>query len=301
MSDSSDNEFSAEAELTRLQKLMASYLAQKLTFSLFEPGRYDELKERIRELVNEKLGQDGTPLDESTKEQLVAKIIAGMPVKAGDDIQPQEAESPPPEKDDLTFPLSDLQAIVKPYLASRLNDDLFQPDRKKDLTAQIQKLIHQKIEEDELPVPPNQEKELIASICQTMGLTPPDIAASAVPQSAVSEAEPEPDDIESLPTRKIPAVADQTAPPAKKPIPKPTRSMLPLKALTHEIKRDLLYHLSANLQPETMASGDELQVRAEIYQLIHAYCEGHRFTLNDSDVEKIIQEILSGDALEFQL
>lgn len=298
MSDSPENEFSAEAELNRLQKVMASYLAQKLTFSLFEPGRYEELKERIRELVTEKLSEDGTPLDEPTKEQLIEKIIAGMPVKEGSSIQPIQSE--PEDTGDLTYSLADLQAMIKPYLASRLGDDLFQPDRKQDLAAEIQRLIHEKIAEDSLPVPPTQERELIQSICQTMGLSAPEVEAATTDEEGTAPSEPDNDDIESLPTKKIPAVSDQTAP-AKKPVPKTAGKILPLKALTHEIKRDLLYHLSANIQPETLASGDELQVRAEIFQLIHAYCENNRFTLNDSDVEKIIQEILNGGALEFQL
>lgn len=302
MSDSPEIDISQEAELNRLQKEMAGYLAQKLTFSLFEPSRYEELKDRIRDLVNEKLLADGVPLEEPIKNQLVEKIISGMPVKGGEGIQSLKPAPTPPE--DITFSLNDLQAIIKPYLASRLSDDLFQPDRKTDLAAAIKQLIRGKISEDELPVPPSQEKELICALYQTMGL-PPD--PSLMEESAPAET----DEIESVPTRKIPSVSDQTAPdpkpepappqPARKPIPKPGGSMLPLKALTHEIKRDLLYHLSANIQPETLASGDELQVRAEIFNLIHGYCEAHRFTLNDGDVEKIIEEILSGEGLEFQL
>jgi len=50
-----------------------------------------------------------------------------------------------------------------------------------------------------------------------------------------------------------------------------------------------------------MASGDELAFRTEIFRLIQNYCTEHKFTLNDQDVEKIVQEIRSGEGLEFQL
>lgn len=76
---------------------------------------------------------------------------------------------------------------------------------------------------------------------------------------------------------------------------------IPLKALTHEIKRELLYHLSQTIDPTIMGMDDEAQTLAHINHLIEEYCQEHRLTLTETEIERIIEEILSGEGLEFQL
>lgn len=293
MSELDYSSLKEEAFLTNLRKQLASYVAQKLTFSLFQAGQYNELKWRIRELVDEKLQEEGIPLDNQTKEMLIDQLMSGMPI-APPEIAPPPKPAPPVEM--LT--LDQLQTLIKPYLASMLSDDLFKPERKTDLSREIVRLVDRKIAEDEIPVSVQQRVELIETICSTMGLQSP---LRSVEDAAVAEEE----NFESLATALIPSLADRTADvsvssaaPAKR---VPGVRMLPIKALTHEIKRDLLYFLSGQLNAEILASGDELNVRSHIFDLIHAYCTEKRFTLNDEDVEEIVQEILGGNELEFQL
>ncbi len=315
MSESSDPNFEQEAYLNSLRKEMASYLAQKLTFSLFQAGKTTELKDRIADLVEAKLLEDEIPLESEQKEKLISQIIAGMPMLKNDEIV-SIADAQDSEK----LSLEELQDIIRPYLASKLDDSLFEPERKDDLSEAIQRYIDQKIENDDLPVSDEQKSELVFTICTKMGLTlkaPAPSEATAVPDEApeapeapAESAQPPLPAVPETPTEVVtPAVASPEeeapfvpAPVAKKKIPKPAAGgMLPLKALTHEIKRDLLYNLSTQINPEIMTSGDELALRAEIFNLIQTYCVEHRFTLSDQDVEKIVLEILSGEGLEFQL
>jgi len=370
MSDSPEK----QTRLDELRRKFASYLAQKLTFSLFETGRHEELRARIRELIDERLLQEETPLDEETKAVLIQQILDGMPQVKNDKIQPTASHL-----QETALSLGDLQSMIRPYLASMLTDDLFEPDRKKDLSHEIRKLIDRKLSEDEMTVSPEQKETLYASICQTMSLEPEGMSGEPVqqPPSSVPEAPPaapsaqhppegrehpdqeseereaentldeenripelppvpkapdapQPSPGPSEPIPSLPGSSKKTvepsaktpepaAPPAEplagrtpqsKPLPKTDISskpnpvpapMLPLKALTHEIKRDLLFDLSTKLNPEIFSQGDELDVQTHIYNLIHEYCRKHRFTLSDRDVDQISNEILSGGALEFQL
>jgi hypothetical protein len=301
MSENSESDFTQEAFLNKLRQDMAAYLAQKLTFSLFQAGKSQQLKDRITELIEAKLLEDSIPLEADVKEALITQIMAGMP-----SLENEELPTTTPGQEEQ-FNTDELQGIMKPYLASMLSDDLFQPDRKEDLASAIVQMIDKKISSDEIPVPAEQRKELIYLICSKMNLTPPveePVPAPPAPATALTEDL----EIESMPTAKIPSLTPRTepvastAPQPKKKIPKPAAGgMLPLKALTHEIKRDLLYDLSTKINSDTMMSGDELAVRTEIFSLIQAYCTQYRFTLSDQDVEKIVQEILSGEGLEFQL
>ncbi|MEM6886322.1 MAG: hypothetical protein AAF571_14965 [Verrucomicrobiota bacterium] len=316
MSDSPEASVEQDAYLNTLRKELASYLAQKLTFSLFQAGKSAELKQRITDLVEEKLLTDQIPLKSAQKEKVINEIIAGMPT-----LEDADTASSDEIRDADKFTLEELQDIIRPFLATRLNDSLFSEDRKEDLVKAIEENIDDKIKMDDMPVPADQRAELIRTICSTMGLDPvakaeaiPEVPgpAPATPNASPtpagnlnSEAEEAPfvpaTPPDSLSSPPIEPKAE-SSPVAKKKIPKPASgSMLPLKALTHEIKRDLLYKLSEQINPEVMASGDELAFRTEIFGLIQNYCKEHKFTLNDQDVEKIVQEILSGEGLEFQL
>ncbi|MBX2826239.1 MAG: hypothetical protein KTR33_16005 [Gammaproteobacteria bacterium] len=317
MSDSPDASIDQDAYLNTLRKELASYLAQKLTFSLFQAGKSAELKQRINDLVEEKLLADQIPLESAQKEKVINEIIAGMPSLQGEDVV-----AAGDVKDSDKFTLEELQDIMRPFLATRLDDSLFNEDRKADLVKAIEENIDDKIKMDAIPIAGDQRQELINAICSTMGLDPAAATSdSEAPASApeVPNAPPLPDvadkkeeapfvpasppDAPSEHIPSVPATPKPVAPAvAKKKIPKAAGgSMLPLKALTHEIKRDLLYELSTKINPEVMASGDELAFRTEIFGLIQDYCKEHKFTLNDQDVEKIVQEILSGEGLEFQL
>ncbi|MEM1158171.1 MAG: hypothetical protein AAF649_00055 [Verrucomicrobiota bacterium] len=326
MSDSSDPTLEQDAYLNNLRKELASYLAQKLTFSLFQAGKSAELKQRIHDLVEEKLLADEIPLESAQKEKVVNEIIAGMPTLQGDDVVAVGTV-----KDSDKFTLEELKDIMRPFLATRLDDSLFNEDRKADLVTAIQDNIDDKIKMDDIPITSDQRQELIHAICSTMGLNPaaPEAPAddeddSTIPDPAMeaSEAPPAPEvagkeQAPFVPVTLPEAAAEPAAkaviaeskkpapapvPVAKKKIPKrASGSMLPLKALTHEIKRDLLYNLSTQIDPKVMASGDELAFRTEIFGLIQNYCSEHKFMLNDQDVENIVLEILSGEGLEFQL
>lgn len=76
---------------------------------------------------------------------------------------------------------------------------------------------------------------------------------------------------------------------------------IPLKALTNEIKRELLFYLSQTMDPTIVGMSDPSQAIAHINYLIGEYCQEHRLTLTEVEIERIIEEILNGEGLEFQL
>ncbi|MEM6886207.1 MAG: hypothetical protein AAF571_14365, partial [Verrucomicrobiota bacterium] len=162
MSDSPDASIDQDAYLNTLRKELASYLAQKLTFSLFQAGKSAELKQRIYDLVEEKLLTDQIPLKSAQKEKVINEIIAGMPTLQGDDVVAMGDV-----KDSDKFTLEELQDIMRPFLATRLDDSLFNDDRKADLVKAIEENIDDKIKMDAIPVADDQRQELITAICST--------------------------------------------------------------------------------------------------------------------------------------
>ncbi|MEM6821587.1 MAG: hypothetical protein AAF558_06580, partial [Verrucomicrobiota bacterium] len=322
----------SEESLAKIKKDLTTHLAQKLTFSLFEAGRSDELKLHIRQICDEKLALDGIPLPTDKKDEMLDQIIAGMVI-------PENTGASPSTDSVITeHKAEELVKLIKPYLATVLTDDLFEPDRASDLANRIVEEIDIKIEKDALKVSDSMKKQVVETICSDMNIDPPkmEVAPEPVETPETPEASPEQpvpavateanetstastppppsaDEVVTNPeepvTAQIPEVklrtdsegATPASAPAKKPIPTKANSMLPLKALTHEIKRDLLYTMSTQIDMEVLKSGDELNMRTHIYELVHSYCQEKRFTLNDDDVEKIVQEILTGKGLEFQL
>ncbi|MGF1677752.1 MAG: hypothetical protein ACFCUX_01010 [Candidatus Methylacidiphilales bacterium] len=311
---------SSGADLAELKKIMASYLAQKLTFSLFQEGRSVELIKKIHDLVEFKLLEDGIPIEPAMREELVRQIIEGMSVSLSslqdskllsEPKKPAEIVSKSTPVDQDEFSIEELLHLIKPFLASILPDALFQPDRKADLVRVIREQVEFKFQAEALIVRPALKEELFQNLFHTMGLestipteageTPqPESPAEVSPKNAEAPAVWEVE--EGLPTAVIPNLKPRVQPKPTLPIVKsPPQTFLPLKALTHEIKRDLLYYLSSKLDPAAMATADELTLRTEIFRLIQVYCTENRFMLNDQEVEQIVLEILGGEGLEFQL
>jgi hypothetical protein len=164
-------EMETEALLTRLQREMASYLAQKITFSLFESGHERILHKRIHGLIDEKLAAQDLSLDEPLKARLFDLVVSGLP-KIG------TAEPPAPTaaqaEDTLSLlTIEDLKKLVAPYLGPRIDESAFAPGKEAALGIQIAHLIKEKLEAEQLHPMDQTIVTLIDQVCRQMGAEPP--------------------------------------------------------------------------------------------------------------------------------
>jgi|GEM_PF-5072740 len=123
------------------KKEIASYLAQKISFSLFHNDKYPLLHKRITELVDEKLAFSKTKLEPEDRARLISEIFAGLPKAPSTGV----AENATVEDN-----FSKLQKEVLSHLAQRLPDGLLARATKPEVVATVSRIIAEKL--SRLPV-----------------------------------------------------------------------------------------------------------------------------------------------------
>lgn len=118
------------------KKEIASYLAQKLSFSLFHKEKYPLLRKRITELVDEKLAFSKTKLEPEVRDRLINEIFDGLPKEPGADL----AESAEAEDS-----FSKLHKEVLSHLAQRLPDGLLARAAKPEIAATVTRIVDEKL------------------------------------------------------------------------------------------------------------------------------------------------------------
>jgi len=302
----SDHTHNAESEafLTDLKKELIQHLAHKMSFTTLIPENAIELKLAITKATEAYLSEEGIALKDEVRNNLIEQLVSRITTSSA----PQQVKS--------DGPTQVIHSEMASYLAQFLSEDL----TGQALADEIATLVERKCETDRQDIEEAHRKEIVREMCRRMNVAPPSTYASPVKGDSLEEP-----DLDSL-TKKEPAelpadVSDQEEPipaPAQEPHPVPQvrarggeihspssksapASFVPLKALTHDIKRELLFELGQKINVELLSKGDLEASHAHINELIDAYCQEHRLTLTDDEVAKIIEEILSGEGLEFQL
>jgi hypothetical protein len=185
-------EMEQEALLSRLQREMASYLAQKISFSLFEAGREPFLHRRIRELIDEKLASQHLSLEDAVKNRLFDLVVSGLPKRTSllGALEPPPQDVPAEESLSL-LTMDDLKKLVAPYLAPRIEESYFAPGKEAALGLQIARLIKEKLDAEQLHPMDQTVVTLIDQVCRQMGAEPPsaleavtdkELSLQAIPQ-----------------------------------------------------------------------------------------------------------------------
>jgi hypothetical protein len=275
--------------LPELRKRMATFLAQRLTLSLFAAGREQELREAITLLVTAKLLEDQVALQEKEQAELIDMLIEGLPK--------QELIPPSSPLSAKTWTVESLRAHVAPYIADHLGNDLFQVGREAQLAEAVYMLVQEKIREDALSVDEGLKRELMEVICQAMGIPLPSALNPDIPPPVKVETpsphtplqQPTAAHEEKSDTRKIDMGGDGDAP-----------SSL-WHELTPEFRREILLYMGSRLKPQILASGRADAAQIHVAELLAEAVQKFRVRLTEEEREEILATILSGEGLEFQL
>jgi hypothetical protein len=269
---------------------MTTFLAQRLTLSLFAAGREQELREAITRLVTAKLLEDHVALPEKEQAALIDDLIEGLP-KQGSSIQPSGAASP------KSWTVDSLRAHVAPYIADHLGNHLFQPGREAQLAEAVYMLVQEKIRVDAIPADEGLKRALMEVIGEAMGIPLPSALNPDIPPPVkVETPSPRPPlqaasggREEKSDTRMLDIGGDDDAPPA------------PWHDLTPEFRREILLHMGSRLKPEILASGRADAAHIHVAELLGGAVQEFRVRLTEEEREEILATILSGEGLEFQL
>ncbi|MDD5261838.1 MAG: hypothetical protein PHD76_08320 [Methylacidiphilales bacterium] len=309
--------------LQSLRRGMTGYLAVHIPFPLFQAGRRTELQARIQQLVDSKLAEQETELAPHLHDKLILDILTGMPSQTA--TLPGMAVS-----ENVVHTVETLRALIVPYMARHISNDLLQEGHEKTLAKKIIQLVDEKLAADSIRIDAAMRHSLIEVICRNANVPVPEIIDPTPPMS-IPATPAKPEAVAKPPAAHQPATAlkphlaptKPTTQPgnsekkATKIIPRTThiRTGLiqpPAPALkpdaesdeilfTDDLKRELLLAIGQGLDAKIMGSGDEAAVRKHISNLIESYCAKHNLDLEDEIENVLFQAILSGEGVEFQL
>jgi hypothetical protein len=282
MTDSGTEEFFGQ-----LRKALTSYLAQRLTLSLFVIGKEAELRAAITRLVESKLAQDAVVLRAADQHRLIDELIAGLP-------KHNTLPAVPVKSAPSSWTVDTLRTHIAPYIAEHLGNHLFEPGREAQLSEALYMLVQEKIRIGGLDISEDLKRSVIEAICRGMSIplpsalnpaalppvkSPTPSPKSSLDKSSGSSEEPKSD------TRKLDIEA---VPP-------------PWQDLTPDFRRQILLHMGSRLKTEILSSGQTDAVQIHIAELLGHSVQEFRVRLTEDEREEIINTILSGDGLEFQL
>jgi hypothetical protein len=306
---SAEVQASEDAYLTQLRRSMAGFLAHKISFSLFEAGRNQQLRSALEHLVSERLREQQISLEPRLLERLINDIYDGLPVQKP--VVKTENEELTSEK---------LRSLVAPYLAQHISNDLLSPGHELALARRIQLLVDEKLALDQLQVNDELRYKLITLLCQGMNveapLAPENLSAPVATPPPQIPAAPLPPPVLAA---AIPAVVPAAAAPALPPVPperSPTKKVPKLSmrahpvvegkeiveiAFTEEHKRHLLFTLGAKLDPAIMGTGDAKKIYQHIMAVLEQVSVEENVELDDEIKELLLNGLLTGEGMEFQL
>ncbi len=315
---------SEQAEyLQSLRRSMTGYLAVHIPFPLFQAGRRAELQARIQKLVDNKLAELETELAPHLHEKLILDILTGMPSQTS--AIPGTSES-----QNVTHTVESLRALIVPYMARHISNDVLQEGHEKALAKKIVQLVDEKLAADSIRVDSAMRHSLIEVICRNANVPVPEIIEPGPPMSILTTPA-RPEAAAKPPTVPQPATALKPHLASPKPTPQPGNSekkatriiprathirtgliQPPASAtkpdaesdeilFTDDLKRELLLAIGQGLDSKIMGSGDDAAVRTHISNLIESYCAKHNLDLEDEIEDVLFQAILSGEGVEFQL
>lgn len=287
MNEAGENTAAPDHTLTaEFKKRLLSFLAQKLSFSLFAPGREDALRQAISRLVAARLVEENIMLKSHEEKELVDELIAGLPRR--NTIVPDPT---PPAAEKKVWNVESLRAHVAPYIAEHTGNHLYQPGREAQLSEAVFMLVRQKISSDELDVSDELVRQLIETICSSMAIPLPSALNPGLPPPVKAETPPPP----PMP----PAEPGATGPKAD------TRKLEVTSAdwqpLTEQSRRLILLYMGSRIKPEILARGNPSAAQIHVAELLGAAVTEYTVRLTEEQREEIMATILSGEGVEFQL
>lgn len=313
---SSEVKVSEDAYLNQLRRSMAGFLAHKISFSLFQAGRNQQLRSTLEHLVGERLREQQISLEPRLLERLINDIYSGLPV-----------QKPVPKTEPEELTAEKLRPVVASYLAQHISNDLLLPGHEMALSRKIQLLVDEKMALDQLQVSDEIRYKLLTQLCQGMNVSappapeglslpsetptppvsPPLPAAPVAPPVLLPPAKPLPQKNPPATTSALPPVPPERSPTKK--VPKLSMRAHPVEegreveeiAFTEEHKRHLLFTLGTKLDPSVMDTGDQKKIYQHIMAVLDHVSAEENVELDDEIKELLIHALLNGEGLEFQL
>lgn len=266
--------------IEKLRPQVASYMAHYLSNDLLMPGHERALARKVQVLVYEKLALEHINIGEEKTYALIKVLCESLNV-----------EAPPLEPSALT-----------PKEPEKIPEPVPTPE----------------------PVPIGQDSSipLISPAATFSAPPPPSFApmplASVAPSASAPHAQPVPlppiliSPEPAPPVLKVDTFAQPPVPPEKSPTKKVPRLSLKAKKMmegkefeelefTEQHKRELLYTLGTRLDPSTMSTGETKLIYKHIMEVLDQVCEEENLELDNDIKQLLLNGILSGEGLEFQL
>ncbi len=294
-------------DMAALRHKLATYIAQHITFSLINAGASPELHAQISRLVNDKLARDSIELPSDVRTQLIEDILQhlGKP----------HLLAPATEAEEGAWTVEKLRARVAPYLASNLTNADFEAGHELRLALSTCRLIEEKLTSDKIAIDAALKLELMKTCCGVMGVEIPPVILNTLSESSESPPVAPPPPVAtssppvSLPVKPAPVSPPSTSTAAKPPAPPiPAASSVPathaptsLQPPDDEHWRGFVLELGMALDPEIMAGSDPTARRAHVRAKADEILGRQGVRLLPSQVESIIESILSGSGMSFQL
>ncbi|MEM9399013.1 MAG: hypothetical protein AAF984_02285 [Verrucomicrobiota bacterium] len=259
-----------EEEIAQIRKDLTIFLAQRITFSLFQPGQEDELKEQITKLVTDRIHDRKIPLSDDIKEIIIDDIISHMLEKSKIQVTaPPSATSSTattttreseqgqsPEAPVISF--LQLKSDMVQYIAPILEDEILQSGSADRLKSHITHLVNNRLQHKDLSLDEETHARLIEEMLQGL---------------------------KNLTT-------------SEESVNKPTPKTTPIDT---SLRRLFLFDIATHLDLVALAQIDRGQAYAQVAQVLEQKCAEKKIDLDPIEKKTFIHDILSGQNMEFQL
>ncbi|MDX6765846.1 MAG: hypothetical protein SFU85_03560 [Candidatus Methylacidiphilales bacterium] len=277
------------ADLEPLRKKLLASVAQHLTLDLFHPGKEQMLRLQIYHHLQEKLALEKVEIEDSVLDQWVEGAIAGLSEHRL--TPPQRPVSAPPTH----WTVDSLRSHVAPYIADHLGNALFEPGREAQLSEAVYILVLEKIRVDAISIDEALLRQLIEAISSAMGIPLP---------SALNQAVTPPIKTNSLPppSKPLETQAADEHESGKKVETRPIgQTEAPRQPLTPDLRRLILLDIAPQIDPALLGTGPTETARTAIAMLVASSIQKMSVQLTEEERDSIIDTILSGEGVEFQL
>lgn len=283
-----------EAWIKAIEHRMVAYLAQNISFSLFSPERKDDLCRQVVHLVDSRLNDERIEMPSEDRVKLIKHILAHISTASNSNKEEQTAKA---EDSATAWDFEKLRTHIAPHLAANLSNQDIAQDNKSRLAIKVSKLVANKIQVDSLPVTAELFEKLLNGYCQAMGTQIPEGWREFLP----AENSPPP----VLDEKKHPGKPTETA--LTKDNTKKSDALTPeqlsinLRPPNPEEWRDFVLTLGASLEPAIMGDADDASRRDHVRKKANSILGERHIHLLPSQVEDLVDSIVSGSGFQFNL
>ncbi len=250
---------SEELFIQKFKKEMLGIIAQKITLSLFEKGDEEEIKNQISELVDNKIRRDGVEIAAHLHDKIIDDIIAGLPIKRADPAELQPTATAGPDINQAKR----LHKAMAPYLATNLDDSLFQPGRESLLEQALTNLVDRKLSNLDERLTPETRDELLKMVLEKIfGGQATRLATTSVPMAVATEV-PQQDD--------------------------------------EDLRRELLFFVATHMDISSVQQREKDDLFQEVCRLIDSSDEIDASRFSNAMRSRFVSDMIEGKNMEFRL